>query len=68
MSLLLADDADDVSAENNEQNNGNEIAEDNDIDVDDGNSREIRSNRSQRRQLTKKRVINSIDTTVNVDS
>ena len=68
MSLLLADDADDVSAENNEQNNGNEIAEDNDIDVDDGNSREIRSNRSQRRQLTKKRVVNSIDTTVNVDS
>ena len=68
MSLLLADDADDVSAENNEQNNGNEIAEDNDIDVDDGNNREIRSNRSQRRQLTKKRVVNSIDTTVNVDS
>ena len=68
MSLLLADDADDVSAENNEQNNGNEIAEDNDIDVDDGNSREIRSNRSQRRQLTKKRVVNSIDTTVNADS
>ena len=65
MSLLLADD---VSAENNEQNNGNEIAEDNDIDVDDGNSREIRSNRSQRRQLTKKRVVNSIDTTVNADS
>ena len=68
MSLLLADDADDVSAENNEQNNGNEIAEDNDIDVDDGNNREIRSNRSQRRQLTKKRVVNSIDTTVNADS
>ena len=68
MSLLLADDADDVSAENNEQNNGNEIAEDNDIDVDDGNNREIRSNRSQRRQLIKKRVVNSIDTTVNVDS
>ena len=68
MSLLLADDADDVSAENNEQNNGKEIAEDNDIDVDDGNNREIRSNRSQRRQLTKKRVVNSIDTTVNVDS
>ena len=68
MSLLLVDDADDVSAENNEQNNGNEIAEDNDIDVDDGNNREIRSNRSQRRQLTKKRVVNSIDTTVNVDS
>ena len=68
MSLLLADDADDVSAENNEQNNGNKIAEDNDIDVDDGNNREIRSNRSQRRQLTKKRVVNSIDTTVNVDS
>ena len=68
MSLLLADDAADVSAENNEQNNGNEIAEDNDIDVDDGNNREIRSNRSQRRQLTKKRVVNSIDTTVNVDS
>ena len=68
MSLLLADDSDDVSAENNEQNNGNEIAEDNDIDVDDGNNREIRSNRSQRRQLTKKRVVNSIDTTVNVDS
>ena len=68
MSLLLVDDADDVSAENNEQNNGNEIAEDNDIDVDDGNNREIRSNRSQRRQLTKKWVVNSIDTTVNVDS
>ena len=39
MSLLLVDGADDVSAENNEQNNGNEIAEDNDIDVGDGNNR-----------------------------
>ena len=60
--LLLFDDAHDVSAENNEENDGNENAEDNDIDVDNGNNGEVRSSRLQRRQLTKKQIVNSIDT------
>ena len=50
--LLLADGADDVSAENNEKNYDNENAEDNDIDVGDGNNSEVRSRCLQRRQLT----------------
>ena len=41
--LLLADGTDDVSAENNGENDNNEIAEDNDIDVGDGNNSEVRS-------------------------
>ena len=59
--LLLFDDVHDVSAENNEENDGNENAEDNDIDVDNGNNGEVRSSRLQRRQLTKKQIVNSID-------
>ena len=50
LSLLLADGVDDVSAE---ENNSKENAEDNDIDVGDGNNGEVRSSRLQRRQLTK---------------
>ena len=50
--LLLADGADDVSAENNERNYDNANAEDNDIDVGDGNNSEVRSRCLQRRQLT----------------
>ena len=50
LSLLLADGVDDVSAKNND---GKENAEDNDIDVGDGNNGEVRSSHLQRRQLTK---------------
>ena len=58
--LLLADGADDVSVENDEENDGNENAEDNDvdvgdennIDVGDGNNGEVCASRLQRCQLT----------------
>ena len=66
--LLLFDDAHDVSAENNEENDGNENAEDNDIDVGNRNNGEVRSSRLQRRQLTKKQIVNSIDVPGNIDS
>ena len=66
--LLLFDEAHDVSAENNEENDGNENAEDNDIDAGNGNNGEVRSSRLQRRQLTKKQLVNSIDIPGNIDS
>ena len=65
--LLLFDDAHDVSAENNEENDGNENAEDNDIDVGNRNNGEVRSSRLQRRQLTKKQIVNSIDVPGNIN-
>ena len=39
-----------------------------DIDVGDGNKGEVHSSRLQRRQLTKKRIVNSINTAVNIDN
>ena len=50
--LLLADGADDVSTENNEENDGNKNAEDNDIDVGNGNNCEVSASRLQHRLLT----------------
>ena len=50
--LLLADCADDVSTENNEENDGNKNAEDNDIDVGNGNNCEVSASRLQHRLLT----------------
>ena len=57
-----------MSPENNEENDGNENAEDNHIDIGDGNNDEVRSSRLQRHQLTKKGIVNSIDTAVDIDS
>ena len=37
-----------MSPENNEENDGNENAEDNHIDIGDGNNDEVRSSRLQR--------------------
>ena len=57
-----------MSPENNEENDGNENAEDNHIDVGDGNNDEVRSSRLHRRQLKKRGIVNSIDTAVDIDS
>ena len=64
----MADGVDDVSAENNEGNDGNQNAQGNDIDVGYGNNGEVRSSRLQCQQLTKKGTVNSIDTAVNIYS